>query len=492
MKAIMVMFDSLNRRFLEPYETTTGTQTPHFLELAKRTVQFDNCYVGSMPCMPARRDLHTGRYNFLHAPWGYIEPFDDSVPRILAQAGVHTHLVSDHYHYWENAGGNYHCQYKTWEAIRGQEGDPWIAKIGGVDTPKRNTRVLSPTVNLADQDMINRTVWQDDEEKRPMYQTFSKGLEFLAENKDADNWFLTIETFDPHEPFDVPPRLKALYPDNYTGPIFDWDLYSTVTETPEEVEHLRACYKALVTYCDEQLGRVMQFMDENQMWEDTLLIVCTDHGHFLSEKGFWSKNYMPVYNELAHIPLFIWDPRNPLQGVRRQALVQTIDLPATLLDYFNLPLPADMQGRSMTPVLTHDETVRENGLFGYFGQMVGMIDEDYIFLRAAHTPDNTPLFKYTWMMHSAWDIDLDQKFEYVIYPFSKGMPVPKIPVKTQPPNEFQRHDLLFNIKTDPMQEHPINDEALTKKMCEKLTALMRQANAPDEQFIRIGLISAQD
>ncbi len=152
MKAIMVMFDSLNRHFLEPYETITGTKTPNFLELARRTVQFERCYVGSMPCMPARRELHTGRYNFLHAPWGYIEPFDVSVPQLLTENGVHTHLVSDHYHYWENSGANYHCHFKTWDAVRGQEGDPWIARVGGMDTPRRNRRVLGPM-----KDFPNRT-----------------------------------------------------------------------------------------------------------------------------------------------------------------------------------------------------------------------------------------------------------------------------------------------------------------------------------------------
>lgn len=491
MKAIMVMFDSLNRRFLEPYDTLTGTKTPNFVELARRTVQFDTCYVGSMPCMPARRELHTGRYNFLHAPWGYVEPFDDSVPNILFQAGVHTHLISDHYHYWENSGGNYHCKYKTWEGIRGQEGDPWIARVGGLDTPRRNRRQLGPFVDLAEQDVINRTLWENDEDMRPINQTFVRGLEFLKVNKDADNWFLTIETFDPHEPFDAPQRLKDLYPDEYDGPLFDWDTYGPVTETPDEVKHLRACYQALVAYCDEQLGRIMQFMDENRMWDDTLLIVCTDHGHFLAERGLWSKNYMPVYNELANTPLFIWDPRNPVGGVRRQALVQTIDIPATLLDFFNVARPEHMQGRSLAPVIARDEPIREGGLYGYFGQMTCLIHGDYIFMRAPQTPENDPLYWYTWMLYGTYGfssvVNPAGEFEFVKLPFSKGLPVPKIPIRSRKINDYQSKDLLFNIKEDPGQEYPIEDEALKEQMCRLMAELMRQADAPEEQFVRMGL-----
>ena len=75
MKAVMLMFDSLNREMLEPYGCD-WTKTPNFERLAERSVRFTQCYAGSLPCMPARRELHTGRYNFLHRSWRPVEPFD--------------------------------------------------------------------------------------------------------------------------------------------------------------------------------------------------------------------------------------------------------------------------------------------------------------------------------------------------------------------------------------------------------------------------------
>ncbi len=119
MKAIMVMFDSLNRKFLPPYGCDF-VYAPNFQRLAEHTVTFDTCYVGSLPCMPARRELHSGRYNFMHRAWGPVEPFDDSMPELLKKAGIHTHLVSDHTHYWEDGGATYHTRYSTWENVRGQ------------------------------------------------------------------------------------------------------------------------------------------------------------------------------------------------------------------------------------------------------------------------------------------------------------------------------------------------------------------------------------
>lgn len=124
MRAIMVMFDSLNRRFLPNYGCDE-TVAPNFARLGEKTVTFDNCYVGSMPCMPARRELHTGRMNFLHRGWGPLEPFDDSMPEILKNNGIYTHLTSDHQHYWEDGGATYHNRYTSWEISRGQEGDAW-------------------------------------------------------------------------------------------------------------------------------------------------------------------------------------------------------------------------------------------------------------------------------------------------------------------------------------------------------------------------------
>lgn len=87
---------------------------------------------------------------------------------------------------------------------------------------------------------------------------------------------------------------------------------------------------ALVTMCDAYLGKVLDFMDAHDMWKDTMLIVNTDHGYLLGEHGWWSKTIIPVYNEIVHTPLFIWDPRTGVQGQRRASLTQTINLLATL------------------------------------------------------------------------------------------------------------------------------------------------------------------
>src|SRR5690606_35790916 len=116
---------------------------------------------------------------------------------------------------------------------------------------------------------------------------------------------------------------------------------------------------ALISMCDNYLGQVLDVMDRYDMWKDTMLIVNTDHGFLLGEHDWWAKCAMPFYEEIAHIPMFVWDPRIGARGVRREALVSTVDLAPTLLEFFGVDIPPDMQGRPLAPVIRNDERIRE-------------------------------------------------------------------------------------------------------------------------------------
>ena len=486
MKAIMVMFDSLNRRMLQPYGGD-WVHTPNFQRLADRALTFDNAWIGSMPCMPARRELHTGRYNFLHRSWGPLEPFDDSMPELLRQGGIHSHLVTDHYHYWEDGGATYHNRFSTYELVRGQEGDSWK---GVVDAPVYEHESPHKSRKFR-QDQINRS-YISEESAMPQAQTFAGGLEFMRRNADADSWYLQIETFDPHEPFFTQPGWKELYPHEYDGPLFDWPPYTRVTDyAPETVRHVRMEYAALMSMCDHYLGTVLDAMDELNLWEDTLLIVNTDHGFLLGEHDWWAKMRMPWYNELANIPLFIWDPRAKASGQHRQSLVQTIDLPATVLDYFDVDLPADMQGAPLADTIASDAPVREAALYGVHGGHVNVTDGSAVYMRSAASRANQPLYNYTLMAtHMRYRFAPDELQDITLqapFAFTKGCRTLKIPPGmpgwTFP--DFQT--LLFDLENDPGQERPLQDPALESRMIEMMTSLMRDNDAPPEQFQRLGL-----
>lgn len=494
MKAIFVMFDTLNRHMLPPYGCE-WTHAPNFKRLAKKTVTFDNCYVGSMPCMPARRELHTGRYNFLHRSWTPLEPFDNSMPQMLKENGVYSHLITDHQHYWEDGGATYHNRYSSYEFIRGQEGDAWK---GHVDDPFKippNTRIQSAhdtadsSYKLWRQDWINRSYMPTPAEQSQT-KVFNLGLEFMKTNAKADNWFLQLETFDPHEPYFTHEEYKKLYPHDYDGPNFDWPPYGRVTQTPKEVEHIRYEYAALLSMCDAQLGRVLDLMDEQNMWEDTLLIVGTDHGFLLGEHDWWAKNIQPWYNINAHTPLFIWDPRSRLSNERRSSLVQMIDFPATLLEYFSVSLPKEMEGKPLRQTLIDDTPVREAALFGIHGGHVNVTDGRYVYMRAPANAENKPLYEYTLMpchMNHRFVPEELQNLELAPpFSFTKGCSVMKIPARPWV-DAHQYGTLLFDLEADPNQKEPLDDERAEQMMLVHLTKLMKANNAPNDQFERLGL-----
>lgn len=483
MKAIMVMFDSLNRRMLPPYGCD-WTHAPNFKRLAEMTVTFDNSYVASLPCMPARRELHTGRYNFLHRSWGPIEPYDDSMPEILRNNGVYTHLISDHQHYWEDGGCTYHHRYSTWEIVRGQEGDRWKGHVKDPEMPEYIGQYWR-------QDAVNRS-YMKCEDEQPQPQTFKLGLEFIEKNREQDNWFLQIETFDPHEPFFTMEHYKELYPHEYNGPHFDWPPYRPVTEEKEQVEHCRYQYAALLSMCDHYLGKVLDIMDRYDMWKDTMLIVNTDHGFLLGEHDWWAKCVQPFYNEVAHTPLFIWDPRSGVKGQRRKALVQTIDLAPTLLEFFGVGVPEDMEGQPLKNVILRDEPVREAGLFGIHGGHVNVADGRYVYMRAPKSSNNQPLYNYTLMPTHMRSLFSTEELETAVmakpFKFTKGCPVMRINAggwKGLNLSEFGT--MLFDLENDPYQQNPIHDEQVEKRMIDYMVQLMKENDAPPEQYERLGL-----
>ena len=496
MRAIVLMFDTLNRRHLSCYERNLWFKTPSFERLARRTAVFDNSYICSAPCMPARRDMMTGRPGFLHRCWGPLEPFDDAMPEMLKSAGIYTHLVTDHYHYFEEGGTNYHTKYSTWEFFRGQEGDPWWGQIARPEIPES---AGGRSGAMWEQDWINRAQVRK-EDDFPQTRTVRAGIEFMRRNREEDNWLLQIETFDPHEPFFSDEKYRQIFASHhagYRGRHFDWPPYARVTESPEEVEHLRHEYAALVSMCDTRLGEVLDAMDELDLWKDTMLVVCTDHGFLLGEHDCWAKVWQPYYQEIAHTPFFVWDPRSSgAAGTRRHALVQpAIDLPVTLLEFFGVSPTPRMLGHSLGRTISEDTPVRDTAVFGQHGCQVNVTDGRHVYMRGPDSPENQPLFNYTLMpahMRDSFSFEeLRAMPPRLVEPFgfTQGLPLLQVPAKAwgQHTNVVDLSTRLYDVAEDPMQQNPLNDPDLEAHWCEKLKTLMKECDAPPEQFTRLGL-----
>ena len=482
MKTIFILMDSLNRHLLSLYGSS-GVRTPNLERLARRGIVFENHFCGSMPCMPARREMMTGRLNFLEAPWGPIEPFDDCLPEELRrQRGTYSHLITDHYHYFRTNGEGYHDLFDTWEFLRGQENDGWRPLVRDPKMPDfrgRNTR----------QSWVNRQ-WMDLErdEDYPTPQCFMRAMEFLDHNAAADNWHLHLEVFAPHEPFLCPTRYREMYGDTWDNRYhFDWPNYEPVAQEPEAVEHIRKCYAGTLTMVDAWLGRLLDRMDALDVWKDTTVILATDHGHLLGEHGYWAKNYPFDYHELVHIPMIVCTPETAGSGRRVRALTATMDLMPTILDLHGATPPPHVHGRSFRHLLSADGPHHDAVLYGYHGKDIGMTDGRYTYGR--QPLDGSFLYHYTAMPRRYFGAR-EKLAGADVGPFLKhagGIPVYRVKVPSHKHHGAPDYNPIFDIQADPGQTQPIRDAALEARLAAQMRELLQRYDAPDCQYARVGL-----
>lgn len=502
MRTVFVLFDSLCRRVLQPYGGKR-IKTPNFDRLAARSTTFDAHYVGSLPCIPARRDIQTGRLSFLHRSWGPLEPFDNSFPEILSKAGVYTHLVTDHIHYFEDGGCTYHPRYDSFEFIRGQEGDAWLPVIepdwGYLKTKYHHKQVAEEKRHVFRKSTVNRETIKNDDDF-PAVQVFKKGLEFLNQNQKIDNWFLQIETFDPHPPFLAPKRFREGLETDWRGPIYDHPHYGRSDELREEDDELRANYLATVAFCDHLLGQLLDAFDAGDLWRDTALVVSTDHGFLLGEHDFWGQNRMVPYQEIVHIPLFVHTPGS-VSGAGRhtRTLTQAIDLAPTFLSLHGIDSPGEMLGRSLLPTLAEDRKLRDAAIFGYFGGAVNLTDGRFTYHRYPPDVRTQEIFQYTLMPTHIFDrFTTDELAEAKLaapFSFTKGVPVLKVPVIEKSPmyNNYgpgaliENDTRLYDLAKDPGQEKPLEDGATEARLKSLMRQLMVENDAPQEALVRIEL-----
>lgn len=510
MKTIFILSDSLNRRFLSCYGAQEAAITPHIDRLARRSVVFDQAFCGSAPCMPARRDIMTGRLNFLERPWGGIEPFDHTLPEILrSEKNVYSHMETDHFHYSERGGENYWGHFTSWNLHRGTEFDTiyWGPDKGGIPSEKAPKGYVGRYGACYEQTM-QQYAGKKDEYSTP--RTFTAAADWLERNHDADNFFLWVEGFDPHEPFDVPKEFMDLYEGPEMGESDPyWPDYVTADHyTPEQLAHFRRRYKALVTMTDQYLGKLLNVLDEHDMWEDTMVIFTTDHGFMLGEHNYVAKCYMPDYNEVHHIPFMAAVPG--VKPGRSDALVENIDVFPTVLSYFGIdPDTAcrnPIHGKSLLPVLYGEqERVRDELLFGVFGKTINVYDGRYVYMRAKAREENKPLYLYGAMMTMMNDyIGLDTMSSEEIDTIEMGRylpwtnyPVYKVAAETchwsnnalnfENINNYITGSQLFDLQQDYAQEHLLKDAALEAQMVEKLCRAMAAHDCPSEQYERLGL-----
>lgn len=496
---VVLMLDSLNRHMLGAYGGEEF-DTPNLDRLAKRSVCFDNHYTGSLPCMPARHDILVGALDFLWKPWGSIELWERPITYPLRLAGVNTMLITDHPHLFETGGENYHTDFFAWDYVRGHEGDPWRSRpdpswIGAPALPAATHRP-HPYDN-------SRTYFRS-ELDFPGPQSMQRAADWLSLNANHhDRFMLFVDEFDPHEPFDTPAPWTNRYDPGWQDDLIIWPPYAIggVEKgilSAREGAHVRANYGSKLSMIDHWLGRVLEVLDEKELWDDTAVILCTDHGHYLGERDLWGKPAVIQYEALGHTPLMISMP-----GVapgRCAALTTNVDIHATLSDLFDVEAEHRTHGVSLLPLLRGETSkVRDWAIGGMFGRWVQIQDGQHKYARSP-VDDGFPLSMWsnrwsTMPVHAMPQLRLPPPDNRAVLDY---MPGSEIPVIRQPYREgdmlpwwsanprIDDHS-LFDLHDDPNEENNLRDTPLEKQMGELLREALREVEAPQEQLERLGL-----
>jgi arylsulfatase A-like enzyme len=497
---VVILLDSMNRHHLGTYGSAEF-DTPNLDRLAARSVTFDRHYAGSLPCIPARHDILCGALDFLWRPWGSIEIWEDAITHHLRRAGVTTMLVSDHPHLFETGGENYHCDFTAWDYVRGHEDDPWrtVADPTWAGAPALPA-VRSPIARHYDQ---SRT-WFRSEEDYPGPRTMTAAAEWLDAQAPSDKrFFLFIDEFDPHEPFDVPEPWASRYDEGWEGPHLIWPPYveGAIAKgilDERSARQLRSNYGAKLSMIDHWLGRVLDVFDRRQLWDDTALVVCSDHGHYLGEKDIFGKPGVPIYEPMGHIPLLVAWPGRPARRV--DALTTSVDLFATLCDVFGVTADHRTHGNSLVPLIEGStDSVRDWALSGIWGREVHLINGRHKYVRAAPA-ENLPLSmwsnRWSTMPIHAWpELRLPRPDRRATL---QTMPGSEVPVIRQPftagdelpfwarLGAFDGHH-VYDLGVDPMEEENRVGEPIEAALVEQLTEALRSVDAPSDHFERLGL-----
>jgi arylsulfatase A-like enzyme len=498
--AVVILLDSLNRHMLGAYGGTEF-ETPNLDRFAASATRFTNHYTGSLPCMPARHDILCGALDFLWRAWGSVEIWEDAITYELRKAKVVTQLISDHPHLFETGGENYHADFTAWAYERGHEGDAWKTR----PDPRW---AGAPGHGRGHMPYDDSRGWFRGEADFPGPRTMAAAARWLDENAGYhDRFFLFVDEFDPHEPFDTPEPWASKYDPDWDGPHLIWPPYmkgaierGLITE--RQGRQIRACYGGKLSMIDHWFGKVLDALDRNGLTDDTLVVLCTDHGHYLGEKDIWGKPGVPVYQTLGHIPLMIRCP-----GVAPgtcDALTTAVDIHATLMDQFGVTQRQRTHGKSLLPLLTGGaRSVRDWLLTGVWGREVHLVTGRYKYARGP-TGANAPLS----MMSNRWSTMPTHVVDrHIAMPlpdhraYLDRMPGSDVPVLHQPwvdgdPIPFWARfkpsgSYLFDLREDPGEERNMAGEPIEVELAEQLREVMVELGAPGSQFERLGLARAK-
>ena len=369
---ILIISDTLRRDHLPCYGNNSII-APNLSAFAERSLIFDNFYAGSFPTVPARADIMTGRYTFTYLDWGPLPQNEGTLAGKLSESGFLTMGIADTPFLCRNGYG-YDRGFKDFIEIRGQRSGPEHDDV--ISMRKSEEDYFAP-------------------------RTFKTAIDWL-ERHHKDQFFLYIDTWDPHEPWDPPAYYVKPYYPGYAGEIVNPNYWNWKEDgySKNDLAIARACYCGEISMVDRWMGLLIDRLETLGLAENTVVIFTSDHGYYFGEYDMFGKTRFrwpgnvgfedgflkgykmgdqysyrsPLHRELSHIPLIIHIPGTGHDRIN--GLSSIPDITPTIFELAGVPIPNTVRSKSMLPLINgrankiHDFVVTSGSL-----ESVGVIQK---------------------------------------------------------------------------------------------------------------------
>ncbi len=373
-------------------------KTPNIDKFAERSMRFTRAYPESLPTIPVRRALHTGRraypfrnyrplkWDMVYLPgWQPIDNDEDTLAENLVRAGYHTGFMTDTLPYF-GPGMNFIRGFHQWDFIRGQQQDRWrspftvdpakLAKYWGPQSPEEGIHTLVAT-HLANTADIKT------EEDTMTARVFSSAMRFLDDNVSGQPFYLLVDCFDPHEPWEAPEHYYGMYGDpDYDGIRYVHTAYAPAHEvgyTQKEIDYVVAQYCGLVSLVDTWFGKFVDKLDELGLSSNTVVMFTSDHGTNFCDnpRNVIGKPEYSLYPGLMHLPLLVRLPDEAGAGRTCDEFVYNLDITSTVYDFAGITSPQGLDGQGLAPLVTgNGRWNRRDYVTCRYGDFLSYIDDE--------------------------------------------------------------------------------------------------------------------
>jgi len=395
MNIVLMIFDSLRKDCVGAYGSPPwgNVHTPHFDAFAKESLVMTRAFPESLATLPARRAIYTGQrvYPFHNGDirlkgdfvgsggWGPIREDQSTLAEILREAGYRTGLIADVFHMFKPSK-NFWRGFDQWTFLRGQESDPYRSgpRLSQAEIDYWLPRELQneKTVRWINQCIMNvRDRTKEEDYFAP--RVLKEAALWLEQNQDAERFFLTVESFDPHEPWLVPQHYRKMYC-REEGREQVRTTYSDVSDWDRRLlDRTRANYSGEVTMCDRWFGYFMESMRVLGLLDNTMIIVTSDHGHSIGDRGYMGKRGYPSAPEVFNILIMVRFPKAEHAGRTSDMFVQHHDISAAVLEAANVNPDAEIDGISFfEDALAGTSGPRDHVTVGW-GSAVTVVTDDW-------------------------------------------------------------------------------------------------------------------